>query len=387
MPRPLRIMHVVDSLGKGGLETGLVNIIERLDSARFEHVVYAMRGLGPNADRLPQDRVKVICMNKKDTDGPSQVRALARAIRELAPDIVHSRNWAAIEAVLAGRWVRSGAVVHSEHGLESDASTPEPWRRICFRRLAFELADRVLSVSYQLGDLHARRTGFPRHRISVIHNGVDGRRFFPDPLARARVREEMGIPEKALCIGCVGNLFPVKDHMTVLRAVARLAETSLDWRLLMIGAGPELSRLQDFVNAHWSWKQRVSFLGASNRVSELLRAMDVYVLCSAAEGISNSLLEAMATGLPVVVTNTGGNPEVVIEGKSGLLFPVGDFRKLADQLLQLQAKKDLRAQLGEQALRRVCEEFSIDSMVRKYEQVYVSLEAMASVRASQECKN
>jgi len=185
----------------------------------------------------------------------------------------------------------------------------------------------------------------------------------------------------------VGNLFPVKDHMTVLRAVDRLAETSVDWRLLLIGAGPELSSLRDFVDAHPQWRHRVSFLGATNRVPLLLKAMDIYVLCSAAEGISNSLLEAMATGLPAVVTNTGGNPEVVVEGKSGLLFPVGDFRGLADHLLLLQAKMDLRVQLGGQALRRVSEEFSIDSMVRKYEQVYESLAAPAQFRASQECRN
>ena len=378
MPAPIRIMHVVDGLGQGGLENGLVNVIERLDPERFEHVVYAIRRLGPNADRLPRDRVRVMCLGKKDRDFPLQVAALARAIREVGPDIVHGRNWGALEAVLAGKWVRSCAVVHSEHGLESNASAKEPWRRICFRRLAFELADRVVSVSYQLRDLHARRTGFAAHKIGVIHNGVDSRRFYPDPKVRVRVRQDLGVSPDEFCIGSVGSLFPIKDHMTLLQAIEKCAGTFANWRLLVVGEGPELPRLEAFAAAHSDWRRRVSFLGSSSRVPEILNAMDVYVLPSISEGISNSLLEAMATGLSAVATAAGGNPEVVLDRDSGLLFPVGDVGVLADKLRELYAGKDLRVQLGQRALRRVKEKFSIDSMVRNYAQMYESLLSVAT---------
>ena len=383
MPAPIRILHIVDSLGKGGLENGLVNLIERLEPGRFEHVVCAIRRLGPNADRLPSDRVRVMCLGKKAADSPLHVGALARAIREVRPDIVHGRNWGAVEAAIAGRWARSGAVVHSEHGLESDASAKEPWRRRGLRRLAFELADRVVSVSYQLRNLHARRTGFAAHKIAVIHNGVDSRRFYPDPEARIRVRQELGVSPGEFCIGSVGNLFPVKDHMTLLQAFDRIAGTCKDCRLLLLGEGSEGPKLEAFAKAHPEWRQRVSFLGSSNRVMETLNAMDVYVLPSINEGISNSLLEAMATALPVVATATGGNPEVILDGESGLLCPAGDSRRLAEKLLELRAGKDLRDRLGRRALRRVAEDFSIDSMVRNYAQMYESLVSVvtAPVRA------
>jgi glycosyltransferase involved in cell wall biosynthesis len=111
----------------------------------------------------------------------------------------------------------------------------------------------------------------------------------------------------------------------------------------------------------------------SGRVSELLNAFDVYVLCSITEGICNSLLEAMATGLPVVVTATGGNPEVVVAGQSGLLFPVGDSHQLVGHLAALQARRDLGYYLGSQAVQRVRTEFSLESMVRRYEEVYNEL--------------
>ncbi len=365
-------MHVVDHLGKGGLENGLVNLINNLDSARFEHVVCTMRLLGPNADRLPGN-VRVMCLGKRDSDFPVQVGRLARKIREIEPQIVHSRNWGAVEAVAAARWVRSCAVVHSEHGLESGAETKEPRRRTWFRRLAFELADRVVTVSHQLKELHSRRTGFAADKISVIHNGVDGSRFFANQPARARMRAELGIAGEEFCIGSVGNLLPVKDYLTALRALERVAGILKSWRLVIVGEGSERPKLESFLADRPEWKGRVSLLGTSDRIPEVLNAMDVFLLPSLSEGVSNSLLEAMSTGLPVIATATGGNPEVVVDGESGLLFPVGDSSKLAELLIRLQGQPGLRAQLSQQAVTRVRSEFSIDSMVRNYAGLYESL--------------
>jgi glycosyltransferase involved in cell wall biosynthesis len=143
-----------------------------------------------------------------------------------------------------------------------------------------------------------------------------------------------------------------------------------DWRVLFAGDGPEHGRLLEFVTSRPGWADRVLFLGRRTDVPELLNAMDVYVLPSVSEGICNSLLEAMAAGLPVIATATGGNPEVAVDGNSGLLFPVGDARLLAQRLLALRAQSDFRAQLGRQALHRVQQEFSIEAMVRSYAEMY-----------------
>ena len=372
-------MHVVDHLGKGGLENALANLIEHMDPARFEHVVYAVRKLGPVADRLARSQVRVIRGRERKTGLPIQIPALARAVREIQPDIVHSRNWGAVEAVVAARWAGSPAVVHSEHGLDGDPQAREPRRRIWFRRLAYELAHRVMSVSYQLRDLHARRTGFNAQRITVIHNGVNRERFAPDPAARARVRREFAIGENEFCIGCVGNFFPVKDHMTALRALEALDAERIPWRLLLAGNGPERQKLESFVADHAGWNGRVSFLGASDRVPELLNGLDVYVLPSISEGISNSLLEAMATALPVAATAAGGNPEVVVHGESGVLFPVGDARRLAEELRLLHGRPERRRELAHGALCRVRDEFSLESMVGKYTGLYESLRQRAAI--------
>ncbi len=374
MTQRIRIMHVLDNLGKGGLENGLANLIENLDPGRYEHVVCAVRSLGPNAERVQAAGARVMCLEKR-AGFRLQVLSLARVIQDVRPDVVHSRNWSAIEAVIAARWANCRGVIHGEHGLEADTSAREPWRRSHFRRLVFELAHRVLSVSGQLRDLHSKRTGFPARRITVIHNGVDSERYRPDELVRARVRAEFGIPERQFCIGCVGNLTPVKDYLTTLKGVGAFDASGGDWRLIVIGEGSERSSLVEFVRANPQLQHRVTFLGLSHRVAEFLAAVDVYLLSSMIEGISNSLLEAMASGLPVVATAVGGNPEVLTHGESGLLFPAGDFHRLAEILRNLQDRRELRMMLGRQARRRVCEEFSIGSMVRRYEEVYEGLTA------------
>jgi glycosyltransferase involved in cell wall biosynthesis len=242
-----------------------------------------------------------------------------------------------------------------------------------FRRLAYELADRVLCVSRQLRDFHARTTGFPARRMMVIYNGVDSRRFRPNPAARSRLRQELEIEEDEFCIGCVGNLVPVKAYATLLQALGQLGEVATGWRVLVAGEGPERPKLEALAYELRQKGMRISFLGKSGRVPELLNAFDVYVLPSVNEGISNSLLEAMATCLPAIASDAGGNPEVVEDGVSGLLFPAGDAARLAEHLLRLRVPSRQRCELGATARCRVREEFSIDSMVQNYERLYWSL--------------
>ena len=131
---PVRILHVVDSLGKGGMENGLVNLIEHLSPARFEHIVCAVRRLGPNAVRLTGGGVQVLCLDKDANGSRFQLATLAHVVHEFRPDVVHSRNWGAVEAVIAGRWMGGCGLVHSEHGLLTDAIAGEPWRRTRYRR-------------------------------------------------------------------------------------------------------------------------------------------------------------------------------------------------------------------------------------------------------------
>jgi sugar transferase (PEP-CTERM/EpsH1 system associated) len=376
---PIRIMHVLDNIGRGGMQNGLANLIAYLDPARFHHVVCSIRRLDHSmAHRFPPERAHVMCVATQRMRRV-QIPALASAIREVRPDIVHSRNWSGIEAVVAARWTGSCAVIHSEHGIDSETIVCEPRRRLWFRRVAFEMADCVFCVSDQLRRVHAKRTRFPERKISVIHNGVDTQRFFPDRQARSAMRREFGLREDEFCIGCIGNLTLVKDYPTVIRALRELGRHTKAWRLLVLGEGSELPTLKRQVGEDPILSTRVQFLGLSDRVRDTLNAFDVYVLSSITEGISNSLLEAMATGLPVVATTTGGNPEVVIDGSSGLLFPVGEWKTLAEVLLTLLHNPEQRQQLSQRALRRIHECFALQRMVNNYQNLYENLAHVARV--------
>jgi sugar transferase (PEP-CTERM/EpsH1 system associated) len=365
----IRILHIIDTLlGMGGMEKGVVNLISRMDPDRFEHVVCVLRSLGSLADSIPTDRARVVCLGETGSGMRFQALTLARQIEAVKPDIVHSRNWGTIEAVFAGRCVGFCAVVHSEHGMES-CSPVEPRRRRWLRRLAFELADRVLSVSCHLRDHHALRTGFPVRKISVIHNGVDTDLFRRRPEERVRTRARYGLAPDEFCIGMVGRLEPIKDMLTLLRAAAEFP-VSLNWRVLIAGEGSELPVLQEFLRDRPEMRSRILFLGEIQDVPDFLNSLDVYVLPSLYEGMSNSLLEAMSSGLAVVASSVGGNTEVVVDGESGLLFPVGQSPALAKRLLMLHHQAELRLRLGCQAMHRIKESFSFESMVREYDRMY-----------------
>src|ERR1041385_6862994 len=368
---PMRILHVVNSMNAGGLENGVVNVVNELDPVRFIHVVCAVRELGPNADRLRFDCSETICIDKP-AGSRFDVGRLASVMRKIRPDVVHCRNWGTIVGVFAARFLARCPVVYSEHGLEGSSEGGEVRRRIWIRRLAFEAAQRVLCVSHELREHHAHQTGFPSQRISVIHNGVDMRRFRPDAEVRARIRCEHGVSDSELWIGSVGRLMPVKDHATLLRAVDLLDRQTKAWRLTLVGEGPERATLEAMVKAA-PWRERVTFAGVSSRVPQLLNGFDVYALPSINEGLCNSLAEAMACGLPVTATSVGGNPELVEDGRSGLLFPAGDEQRLARILVELYASRIRRSELGREARLRIALEFSIETMAQNYDQLYSGL--------------
>ena len=371
-PKPIRILHVIETLlGMGGMEKGVANLVQRMDPERFEHVVCVIRSLGTLSDWFPADRAKLICLGQTNSRLSFQAPRIRQAIQETQPDIVHSRNWGAIETVLAGILTHSAAMVHSEHGMES--TDVYPFRRRWFRRLAFEMVDSVVTVSHNLRDLHSQRTGFPAKRISVIHNGVDMDRFCRSSSVRVEARQKLGVGPDDFCVGTVGRLEPVKDLLTLLRAAAEVARSRQNLQVFLAGDGSELPSLKHWLRDQAQFCDRVHFLGEIHDTPAFLNALDVFVLSSVFEGISNSLLEAMAARLPVVVSLTGGNPEVVIEGSSGLVFPVGDHRLLAAHLGRLAEDGEFRERLASQALQRIRDCFSLESMVSQYEQLYSRL--------------
>jgi glycosyltransferase involved in cell wall biosynthesis len=239
----------------------------------------------------------------------------------------------------------------------------------------YSMADVVFTVTNDLRTFHGKQAWLEADDFRVIYNGVDTDRFAPRPGDAARLRLEFAIPQDRVVIGSVGRLVPIKDHPTLLRAAERLLRAGRNVHVLVAGAGPDLEKLKAQVATSEVLRERVTFVGATDRVPELMNAMDVFVLPSICEGMSNTILEAMASGLPVVATSAGGNPELVENGQSGLLFSPSCVESLTQHLVRLTDDSELRTQLGKDARQRAVNLFSLSGMIQRYRDLYLELTA------------
>ncbi|OLB98577.1 MAG: hypothetical protein AUH30_07440 [Candidatus Rokubacteria bacterium 13_1_40CM_68_15] len=363
--RPLRIVHVVPTLDVGGLENGLVNVVSALPE--FAHAVVSMAPLGAFAQRLPRD-VPVMTLGKPAAE-PMRLAMfrLFSVLRRLEPDLVHSRNWGAIEAVPAARLAGVRAVVHSEHGREVADPEGLNTRRNRFRRLLAPWMDHVVTVSSDLRQWLRETVKLPEDKLLVIPNGVDTQRF--SPAGRPEGRQALDASDDTIVIGTVGRLNGIKDYPTLLTAFAEVARRADHVTLVFIGDGPQRAALEAMATA-LGIHARVRFLGERTDVPRLCAGLDVFVLPSIAEGMSNTLLEAMAAGRPVVATGVGGNPELVEDGVTGTIIPAGDPAALTKAIDGYLWDSGLRTAHGEAARRRAVTEFGLVSMASRYRDLY-----------------
>jgi sugar transferase (PEP-CTERM/EpsH1 system associated) len=294
-------------------------------------------------------------------------------MREFRPHIVHSRNWGAIEAIASARLAGVPVAIHSEHGYVPDMLGGLPRRQRLMRRALYKMADAVFTVTDELRTYHAAQAGVAKDRIRVIRNGVDTGRFVRRPHSRQPLRERFAATEQDFVVGTVSRLVAIKDHVTLLKGTERLISRGMSVRVLIAGSGTERRNLEGYVNSSPFLAGRVSFLGACDDVPELLNALDAFVLPSLTEGMSNTILEAMATGLPIVATRVGGNPELIQDGRSGLLFDPGDAGRLASHIETLYHDMGLRERLGAASRDRAVTEFSLNRMLTQYRQLYAEL--------------
>lgn len=363
----IRIMHVIRSLGTGGTEGGLRKLLIGLDPDIFEQTVCTVLQAPPVE---PQSGARTLSLTLPPGTGGLLLPRFMQVFLRERPHIVHSRNWGTIEAVPAARLARVPVVVHSEHGLDVHTIKQQLWRRRVFRRACFRWSDRAFTVSQGLKDYYVQHLGRAAERMQVISNGVDTEHFRPDRQARESVRRQLDIGADVLVVGTVGRLDPVKDHRTLFRAAEMAIVKGARIRLVIVGDGEERARLEADIRSRPALREFTVFAGEQQDPAPWLNSFDVFALPSLAEGMSNTLLEAMATGVAPVASLVGGNAEVIVEGQSGLLFPAGDAGALNGCLTKLAFDASLRHQMGLEARLRVERYFSLQAMLRNYAQLY-----------------
>ncbi|SJM90244.1 Sugar transferase, PEP-CTERM/EpsH1 system associated [Crenothrix polyspora] len=370
--RPL-IMHVIHHLLMGGMENGLVNLINNLPESRFRHVIVCIENDSEFRERIVRKDVSIVVLNRSRIGVWALRRQLFGLCRSLKPAIVHSRNLSGLDALLPARLAGVPYCVHGEHGRDVDDLDGSNRKLALLRALHRPLINRYITVSKDLQDYLVGRVGVAVTRITQIYNGVDTGRFTPaSDKPRSVLPENFQSPDK-IVIGTVGRLQAVKDQATLLRAFAGLLEKHPDkascLRLAIVGGGPlfdELRKLADSLGL----TENLWLPGKADNIADILKAFDLFVLPSLAEGISNTILEAMATGLPCMVTAVGGSVELVTDGYNGKFFNPGDVHRLCDVMADYVSNAELRKQHGQNARQTVLERFSLDAMMFNYQQVY-----------------
>jgi sugar transferase (PEP-CTERM/EpsH1 system associated) len=369
----LRILHVMSCFGIGGTEHGVLKVIKGLGPLEFEHRICAVRGVDENFVRQMKVPAQVSAVGSPEPGLQFPLFRLIRLMKEFRPHIVHTRNFGAVEAIAAARLGGVPVVIHSEHGYELEILRGLPLRRRLACGALYAIADQVCTVTRDLKDYHSKQSWISPRRFRVIYNGVNTEQFSPRPELAPAFRSEFGLPMDRIVIGSVGRLVPIKDLKSLLQAAEIVVRRGKDVHVLIVGSGPELPKLQAYASASRELAARTLFLGASDRVSDLLNSMDIFVLPSISEGMSNTILEAMASGLPVVVSRAGGNPELVEGGRVGGLFYPRDVEALAGHLCQLADDPALRREYGRVARLRAEEQFSLSVMVKNYRDLYMNL--------------
>ncbi len=369
------IAHVIYRFEVGGLQNGLVNLINRIPPKRYRHVVICMTDYTDFRDRIQRNDVEVCALGKRDGNDFSSYGRLYRLFRRLRPDIVHTRNLGTLEALLPALMAGVRCRVHSEHGWDLPDPNGNNRKYQWLRRLFIPIVDRYVVLSQELALYLRERVRVPAYKLTRIYNGVDTQRFRPGENECEALPAGFAGPH-TLVIGTVGRMQGVKDQLTLVRAFVQLLQVlpgeRARLRLVLIGDGPlrceAQTLLQEADALGLAW-----FSGERNDVPALLRGLDLFVLPSTAEGISNTVLEAMASGLPVIATRVGGNPELVEDGVTGALVAPSDPAAMA-QVLSDYVRNPERIKCHAQAGRkRIEERFAVDRMVEAYLAVYDSV--------------
>lgn len=371
--KPLRVVHLVEALGTGGLERVVQSLVRHADGRRFAvEVLCAVKG-GPLAREIEADGTRVRILGAQGY-GPRGILLAARAIGETGADIVHSHgHFAGVLGRAAAWWAGRAVAVHHLHTVDPTLES----RHLRRERFLLRLTRRVLCCSEAVARHAARDLGAPKHLLAVIPNGIDP----PPAAARADALERLGLKgDDGPIVGCVGGLSPHKGQAVLMQAVALLTGGPPRPTLVLVGDGPERGPLQSEAVV-LEGRARVLFAGERPDARALLPAFDLLVVPSIErEGFGLAALEGMDAGLPVVASRLGGLPEVVEDGRTGLLVSPGDVRGMALAIGRLLASPEERRAMGSEGRKRVESRFRAASMSRRVETVYE--EALSERRAA-----
>lgn len=362
MNKPILIAHVIHRFQIGGLENGVVNLINSLPEDQFDHVIICMTDYTDFKDRLKRD-IPCFALHKKPGKDFMVYYRLWKVLRKTKPDIVHTRNINTLEAMLPALFAGVHYRIHGEHGRNMIDTDGMNKRYLMIRQFFRPLVNKYIVLSQEMKDWLLNTVKVKANKTVQIYNGVDINRFQP-------VQKQLS---GSLNIGTVGRLQEEKDQMNLVKAFVLLNQSYPEYKdlltLSLVGDGPLKEKISDYCQQK-NVTDQVNLLGAKDDVPQQLKKLDLFVLPSLCEGLSNTILEAMASGLPVIATNVGGNAELVVEGETGFIVPPADPQALAEAINRYVENPSLLLKHGAAGRKRIEDFFAIEKMVSAYAQVY-----------------
>ncbi|REL31143.1 TIGR03088 family PEP-CTERM/XrtA system glycosyltransferase [Thalassotalea euphylliae] len=372
----IHIAHIVYSFATGGLENGVVNLINHLPENDYRHSIICISKHEPKFfSRIKTNNVRVYDLHKKPGKGIAWLVACWRLLKKIKPDICHSRNLNPLEAQIAAWFAGVSVRIHGEHGWDVNDLNGGNKKNQLIKKLFKLFVHRYVALSKESLSYLEHQINVPANKLTHICNGVDVEKFSHDTKG-----DDFGFSTTStrnFVFGTVGRQVRVKNHQQLLDAFIKLKQSDIPnaqlAKLLIVGDGV----LKDSLIAaaqQSEYYEDICFTGHRDDIPQTMAAMDVFVLPSLAEGISNTILEAMASGLPVIATNVGGNPDLIMaEHHNSHLVEVNDVTALSNSMAQYLIHQE-RLEIDSIKVREHCvKHFSIESMVTKYHDLYTSL--------------
>lgn len=375
-PLPPLVVHIIFALGTGGLENGLINLINHMPANRYRHAIICLTETQGFESRIQRPDVKIFSLHKKaGHDFPVYWRVW-KVLWALKPQIVHTRNFVALESQIPAFFIPGTKRVHGEHGRDMQDLHGQNKKQQLVRQIIQPLVHQYITVSKDLKRWLIDDVRLPERKIKQIYNGVDSELFFPRVGIKPQKAPPSFLPDNGIVVGTVGRLAEVKNQLLLVDAfisvLSQHPDLKTSLRLILVGDGPMRNKIQSRIDAA-GISDLVWLAGGRDDVPELMRLFDIFVLPSLAEGISNTVLEAMSSGMPIIATNAGGNPELVDDGINGYLVEPKDPGALASVIKKMLDAPDSTASMGQESLCQIQETFSWEKMVDNHLSVYDKL--------------
>jgi len=369
----MKILHLIDTFGVGGMENVLTNLINKMNMSNYHHFICCYNADDNLIQRLSRTDTDITILNKRKGNDLTIPFKIAKICNRKQIDIIHARGWTMYaEGLLASKISPSvKKFIYGFHGKTFEDVLKKKRRRIFMQWLLAKFTDQIVTLTEEMRDDYASSFHINKKKITIINNGIDIQKF-SKKIDKSKIRNKFGISPEEIVLGCVARLDPVKDLISLLKGYKIAQKCKPNISLIIVGNGPCMEQIKKYANK-FKFKNKIVFTGMRNDIPKLLKLMDIYVQTSLYEGMSNTILEAMAAGLPVIATSVGGNNEIVINKKTGILIPPKNLEALSKAIICLYVDPEKRKEYGKHGHLRVKHSFSMEKMVTSYQDLYDNL--------------